>query len=62
MDDILTPVAPLAGPASSEAERSPAHQQLEHRFRYSMRAGQVSPLFHLVLRYKQEQLACKPRT
>ena len=34
-------------------------QELEHRFRHTLRSGQVSPLLHLVLRYRQEVRPCQ---
>jgi hypothetical protein len=34
-------------------------QELEHRFRHTLHTGQVSPLLHLVLRYRQEVQPCK---
>ena len=36
-------------------------QALAHRFRHTLRTGQVSPLLHLVLRYRQEVRPC-PQT
>ena len=34
-------------------------QEVEHRFRHTFRCGQVSPLLHLVLRYRQEVRPCQ---
>lgn len=51
------PAAPDAEPLSHdlhEQERDVLRQQLEHRFRHSLRSGQLSPLLHLVMRYKLE--------
>lgn len=39
-------------PACTEAQREETKRQIAHRFRHILRSGQVSPLFHLVMRYK----------
>lgn len=39
-------------PAFTEAQREEIRRLLEHRFRHILRSGQVSPLFHLMMRYK----------
>jgi len=56
--------APNAPTATTEAEtpRDPIQQALEHRFRHTLRTGQVSPLLHLVLRYRQEVPPCRTTT
>ncbi|MGH6645512.1 hypothetical protein [Aquabacterium sp.] len=38
--------------ASTEAQREETRRQIEHRFRHILGSGQVSPLYHLVMRYK----------
>lgn len=44
-------------PAAAQAQAQ--HQQaLLHRFRHALRAGQSSPLLHLVLRHRQETVSC----
>lgn len=52
--------APRQDMARAEETAADAHgnDALAHRFRHAMRAGQVSPLFHLVMRHKQETGAC----
>lgn len=42
----------LAPTVCTEEQREQIKLQLEHRFRHILRSGQVSPLFHLLLRYK----------
>ena len=39
-----------------QAVREQMRQALEHRFRLCLKSGQISPLFHLMLRYKTEAL------
>lgn len=46
----------------SIADRGALQAMLEHRFRHTLRSGQVSPLLHLILRYRQEASACTPNT
>ncbi|TAK98539.1 MAG: hypothetical protein EPO09_02280 [Aquabacterium sp.] len=46
----------------STADRGVLQAMLEHRFRHTLRSGQVSPLLHLILRYRQEASACTPNT
>lgn len=51
------PEAPDSEPPSRDLHgqsRDMLRQQLEHRFRHSLRSGQLSPLLHLVMRYKLE--------
>lgn len=49
LDDLV----PLTdAEACTEAQREEAKRQIEHRFRHILRSGQVSPLLHLVMRYK----------
>lgn len=36
-------------------QREQVRRELEHRFRHGLRAHQVSPLLHLLMRYKLEQ-------
>lgn len=47
-------LAAYAAPSDGELERAQLRQQLESRFRHSLRSGQLSPLLHLVMRYKME--------
>lgn len=42
----------LASSGHTKEQREQIKLQLEHRFRHILRSGQVSPLFHLLLRYK----------
>ncbi|CAH0348050.1 hypothetical protein [Aquabacterium sp. CECT 9606] len=51
-DQIPKADADLIPPASTEAQREETRRQIEHRFRHILDSGQVSPLFHLVMRYK----------
>lgn len=55
-----TVIAPHQG--MNEAARAQLQAELAHRFRHTMRTGQVSPLLHLVLRYKQEAAPCTAPT
>lgn len=41
-----------------DAVRDPMQQALTRRFRHTLHTGQVSPLLHLVLRYRQEVRPC----
>lgn len=63
---MMTSDTPLADtPLASDdapAPRDPLQQTLEHRFRHTLRTGQVSPLLHLVLRYRQEVPPCRTTT
>lgn len=43
-------------------DRGALQATLEHRFRHTLRSGQVSPLLHLILRYRQETSTCTPNT
>ena len=36
----------------TDEQREQIKLKLEHRFRHILRSGQVSPLFHLLMRYK----------
>jgi hypothetical protein len=51
--------APIQDNASSQrneaidADRELLQQTLAHRFRHTLHTGQVSPLLHLMLRYRQ---------
>lgn len=38
----------------SQLKREQIRQELERRFRYCLRSGQISPLYHLMMRYKME--------
>lgn len=44
-------------PLTSQGQdnREQVRRALEHRFRHGLRANQVHPLLHLLLRYKLEQ-------
>lgn len=41
-------------PGTNDHDRERLRRQLDHRFRHSLRSGQLSPLLHLVMRYKLE--------
>lgn len=41
----------LAPSVCTDEQREQIKLQLEHRFRHILRSGQVSPLFHLLMRY-----------
>ncbi|MBI5924310.1 MAG: hypothetical protein HY836_01810 [Aquabacterium sp.] len=57
------PLKPTPQPrAGANLERGALQPLLEHRFRHTLRSGQVSPLLHLILRYRQEASACIPNT
>lgn len=55
-----TPMQPSR--AADDQDRDALQTQLEHRFRHTLRSGQVSPLLHLILRYRQEAAPCTPNT
>jgi hypothetical protein len=40
--------------SQNEPARAPDREMLAHRFRHALQPGETSPLFHLVLRHKQE--------
>lgn len=42
----------LASAGCTDEQREQIKIQLEHRFRHILRSGMVSPLFHLLMRYK----------
>ncbi|MDO9002974.1 MAG: hypothetical protein Q7V20_05935 [Aquabacterium sp.] len=42
----------LAPTICTDEQRAQIKLQLEHRFRHILRSGVVSPLFHLLMRYK----------
>lgn len=52
-DNIATP--PLATNENAEQQREKVRRAIEHRFRHFSRAGHISPLLHLIMRYKLEQ-------
>jgi hypothetical protein len=52
-DNVHAP--PLAIEQGVDQHREDLRRAIEHRFRHILRAGRVSPLFHLILRYKLEQ-------
>lgn len=52
-DNIAAP--PLATDENAEQHREEVRRAIEHRFRHISRAGHISPLLHLILRYKLEQ-------
>lgn len=56
---LLDPASPKVG--MDTPPREPLLQALEHRFRHTLRSGQVSPLLHLVWRYQQEAQTCKSK-
>lgn len=41
--------------SQDQSHREPIRRELEHRFRHGLRANQVHPLLHLLMRYKLEQ-------
>ena len=43
----------------ADTAKDPLQQTLAHRFRHTLYTGQVSPLLHLVLRYRQEVRPCQ---
>lgn len=53
---------PPKAQTSCEQDKGALQLALEHRFRHTLRSGQVSPLLHLVLRHKQEVSTCTPNT
>lgn len=61
-DTLVPPTAannPEPSPAlqSLDDRREQVRRELEHRFRHTLRSGQLSPLLHLVMRYKMEQIS-----
>lgn len=42
----------------ADADRELLQQALERRFRHTLHTGQLSPLLHLMLRYRQEVRPC----
>lgn len=44
-------------PADQDDAKELARRALEHRFRHSLRSGQLSPLLHLMVRYKAGALS-----
>lgn len=57
-DNIAAP--PLATDENAEQHREEVRREevrraIEHRFRHISHAGHISPLLHLILRYKLEQ-------
>jgi len=52
-------LANVATPEQNDTARDALQQVLEYRFRHALRTGQVNPLLHLMLRYKQEVKPCQ---
>jgi len=61
MDQALHRDAAVAALPSDTHDRphEALQQEVAHRFRHTLRTGQVSPLLHLVLRYRQEVRPCQ---
>jgi hypothetical protein len=49
--------ADSGGKATPAHKRDQVRETLERRFRHHLRTGQLSPLLHLLMRYKLESLS-----
>jgi hypothetical protein len=56
--DKLPPTAETPADTLDALQRERVQRELEHRFRHTLRTGQVSPLLHLMLRHQLEEPRC----